>query len=96
MASKIIDLALQSIKGKITIRNIQALIVLLTWSMSRDRHALDPNFLLSGTLLNTSVQIGLHTPLFSQEYSRDKLDLTMAEFNTRVLLWAYSVMTYQR
>ena len=96
MASKVIDLALLSMKSRVTIRSIQALLILLTWVLSREAGELDPTFLLNGTLLHMSVQLGLHTPVFSQEFSKDRLELTAEELNKRAELWARCVLTYQR
>ena len=96
MASKVVDLALLSMKSRITIRSIQALLLLLTWTLSRETGELDPTFLLNGTLLHMSIQLGLHAPIFSQEFSKDKLDLTPEEIQARASLWAHCVLTYQR
>ena len=96
MASKVIDLALLAMRSRVTIRSIQALLLLLTWTLPRETGELDPTFLLNGTLLHMSVQLGLHAPIFSQEFSKDRLDLTAEELSARGSLWARCVLTYQR
>ena len=96
MASKVVDLALLAMRARVSIRSIQALLLLLTWTLARETGELDPTFLLNGTLLHMSIQLGLHAPLFSQEFSKDRLDLTTEELSARASLWARCVLTYQR
>jgi hypothetical protein len=95
LPSRIIDLIL-STKTKISIRSVQALLLTLTWPFPRATKALEPTFLLNGTLLHMCMHMGLHTPTFSQEFSKDKLDLSPEEINSRATLWANCVLTYQR
>lgn len=96
MSSKVIDLVLLSLKARVTIRSVQAVLLLLTWPFPKAGGSLDHTFLLNGTMLHMAMQLGLHTPISSQEFSREKLDLTPEDVNSRAVLWAYCVLSYQR
>jgi hypothetical protein len=87
---------LLSIRRRFTIRTVQAMLLLLTWPFPKEGGSQEYTFLLNGTMLHMAMQLGLHTPIFSQDFTNEKLDLTPKDLNDRAVLWAYCVTSYQR
>lgn len=99
-APKITTLSLMSLRtGKnrpVFYYNIQALLLVLTWPFPTPSLGKDTTFPLSGALLHMAMQIGLHIPSSSQDFSRTKLHLTDADLAKRAELWAHCMIVYQR
>ena len=91
------QLALQSIMVRTKpIERIKGLILLLNWPFPSGAFYRDPSFLLGGTLLHMAMQCGLHTPTFSEDFSKTYLQLPEPEPLRRAEIWAYVVITYQK
>ncbi|KAF2494481.1 hypothetical protein BU16DRAFT_487600 [Lophium mytilinum] len=97
LALPVTQLAVQSIivRSK-PIERMKALMLLLNWPFPSGPFYRDPSFLLGGTLIQMAMQCGLHTPTFSQEFSKKCLKLPEQEPVRRAEMWVYIVSTYQR
>lgn len=97
LALPVTRLALQSmIVRSNLIERIKGLILLLNWPFPTSPFYRDPSFLLSGTLLHMAMQCGLHTPAFSQDFSKPYRKVPEQEPVRRAELWIYVVIMYQR
>jgi hypothetical protein len=99
LAPKIINLAcisLQYTAKQSTLPIIKAFVLLLTWPFPRGTHETETTFPFAGTLIHMALQIGLHIPAASQDFSRVKVKLTQEDITNRCELWAYCVLAYQR
>lgn len=96
LALPVTQLALQSITTRNNpIERIKGLILLLNWPFPSSAFYRDPSFLLAGILLHMSMQCGLNTPTYSQDFSKSYSKVTEQEHLRRAELWAYVVITYQ-
>lgn len=97
LGEKVLNLALMSLR-QVTIPTIKGLLLILTWPFPKSAHGTpgDATFVISGSLLHMAMQIGLHIPTSSQDFSRVKIHLTEAEIVKRAELWGYCIVTYQR
>ncbi len=93
---KVLDFALSALSSEASVQNIQALLILLTWPFPKTHHHADITSQLNGAMLHMAMQMGLHIPLSSHEYSRVKLQLTSADIDKRTELWAHVIVLYQR
>jgi len=89
------NLALLSLGQHATLHNVQGLLLLLKWPFPKTHANTDLTFPLSGAVLHMAMQIGLHFPLSSQEFSKVRLRLSEAEVKKRTETWAYCVLVYQ-
>ena len=98
IGDKVLDLALMSLRQP-TIPTIKGMMLLLTWPLPKSANGTTPGdvtFVICGSLLHMAMQIGLHIPTSSQDFSRVKIHLTEAEIAKRAELWGYCIVTYQR
>lgn len=98
IGEKVLNLALMSLRHP-TIPTIKGLLLILTWPFPKSANggpAGDVTFVICGSLLHMAMQIGLHIPTSSQDFSRVKIHLTEAEIAKRAELWGYCIVTYQR
>ncbi|KAL8965534.1 MAG: hypothetical protein Q9183_003802 [Haloplaca sp. 2 TL-2023] len=75
---------------------VKALCILCTWPLPISTTSLDPTFMLAGTMMQISLQIGLHRPSFSQDFSRYKVQYREEELGDRVKTWVACNMVSQR
>ncbi|KAE8151098.1 hypothetical protein BDV25DRAFT_100090 [Aspergillus avenaceus] len=98
LARGIADMALLSpVSSSAPWHTIQGLLLILTWPMPRDNTKTDLIFPLSGMLLHTAMQNGLHFPMSSHEFTKIKIPApSEEELIQRSELWARCVIVYQR
>jgi hypothetical protein len=75
---------------------VKALCLLCTWPFSTSSTSTDPTFMLCGAMMHIALQIGLHRPSHSQDFSKFKLDLRETEVADRVKTWATCNIVAQR
>lgn len=95
VGDKILNLALISLRYP-SVATIKGLLLVMTWPLPRAVGSTDVTYAISGSLLHMAIQIGLHIPTSSQDFSRVKVNLTDFEIAKRAELWGYCVLTYQR
>ncbi|KAF2423645.1 hypothetical protein EJ08DRAFT_441801 [Tothia fuscella] len=95
VGDKILNLALMSLRYP-SVATIKGLLLVMTWPLPRAIGTTDVTYAISGSLLHIAIQIGLHIPTSSQDFSRVKINLSDSEIAKRAELWGYCVLTYQR
>lgn len=75
---------------------VKALCILCTWPLPIDSTSSDPTFMLSGLMMQIAMQIGLHRPSHSQDFTKFKVELMNEELRDRVRTWASCNATAQR
>jgi hypothetical protein len=95
VGEKILNLALMTLRYP-NVYTIKGLLLVMTWPLPRAAGTTDVTYAISGSLLHMAIQIGLHIPTSSQDFSRVKVNLTEAEIRKRAELWGFCVLTYQR
>jgi Fungal specific transcription factor domain len=75
---------------------VKALCLLCTWPFSTSSTSTDPTFMLCGAMMHIALQIGLHRPSHSQDFSKFKIDLRETEVADRVKTWATCNIVAQR
>jgi hypothetical protein len=95
LGDKILNLALMSLRHP-SVSTIKGLLLVMTWPLPRAAGSTDVTYAISGSLLHMAIQIGLHIPTSSQDFSRVKVNLSDYEIAKRAELWGYCVLTYQR
>jgi Fungal specific transcription factor domain len=96
IGEKVLNLSLMSMR-QATLPTIKGFLLLLTWPMpKRTVGGAEVTYAMSGSLIHMAMQIGLHIPTSSQDFSRVKVDLTEVEIAKRAELWGYCIVTYQR
>ncbi|KPI37047.1 uncharacterized protein AB675_3638 [Cyphellophora attinorum] len=56
----------------------------------------DPTFMLCGLMMQTALQIGLHRPSHSQDFSKFRVELREVELQDRVVVWSVCNIVAQR
>jgi hypothetical protein len=79
-----------------SIPNIKGLLLVLTWPWPKSSGSHDTTYAISGSVLHMALQIGLHIPTSSQDFSRVKVNLTETQIVRRAELWGYCIVTYQK
>ncbi|ORY10782.1 hypothetical protein BCR34DRAFT_485124 [Clohesyomyces aquaticus] len=93
----VIRLASQSITTRNNpIERIKGFLLLLSWPFPSSASFRDPSFVLAGMLLHTSMQCGLNTPAFSQDFSKSYSKIPEQDLIRRAEVWAHVVITYQQ
>ncbi|KAL6714160.1 hypothetical protein ACLMJK_008654 [Lecanora helva] len=75
---------------------VKALCILCTWPLPIDSTSSDPTFMLSGLMMQIAMQIGLHRPSHTQDFTKFKVELMEEELRDRVRTWAACNATAQR
>ena len=75
---------------------VKALCILCTWPLPIDSTSSDPTFMLSGLMMQIAMQIGLHRPSHTQDFTKFKVELMDEELKDRVRTWAACNATAQR
>ena len=75
---------------------VKALCILCTWPLPIDSSSSDPTFMLSGLMMQIAMQIGLHRPSHTQDFTKFKVELMDVELRDRVRTWAACNATAQR
>ena len=97
LPSKIQVMALMSLNvPQTTLAIVQGMLLLLQWPFPKVGHGHDQSFPLSAAVLHMAMQIGLHLPVASQEFSKQRVRLTEEELRIRAETWGYCTLIYQR
>ena len=75
---------------------VKALCLLCTWPFPVSSTSLDPTFMLCGLAMGISMQLGLHRPSHTQDFSKIKTELREEELRDRVRTWAAANCVAQR
>jgi len=75
---------------------VKAFCTLCTWPLPVSSSSSDPTLLLSGIMMKTAHQIGLHKPSYAQDFSRFKVEFKDEERRDRVTTWAAVNIVAQR
>ncbi|KAL3422990.1 Zn(II)2Cys6 transcriptional activator [Phlyctema vagabunda] len=67
---------------------VQALCLFCTWPIPTSNSLNDPVFMLTGLMMQTALQQGLHQPHNAQDFMRQKVELGEAVIQDRVTTWA--------
>ena len=89
-------MALLSLNTQVTLPIIHGMLLLLHWPFPKASHGHDLTFPLSAALLHMAMQMGLHLPVASQEFSKVRVKLTEDELKIRAETWGYCTLIYQR
>jgi hypothetical protein len=95
LGERVLTLALLSLRSP-SITTVKGLLLLLTWPLPKTQNGHDTTYAISGSVIHMAMQIGLHIPTSSQDFSRVKVDLTETQIIKRAELWGYCIVTYQR
>lgn len=97
LSCRVRDLALTSLgTGQPSLPDIKGTLLILTWPGPVDSKSVETSFSLTGLLIHSAMQIGLHMPSASQDFSRVPMKLTDRDITKRYQIWAYCVLTYHR
>jgi Fungal specific transcription factor domain len=94
LGERVLVLSLLSLRAP-SIPVIKGLLLVLTWPLKNSASA-DATYAISGSVLHMAMQLGLHIPTSSQDFSRVKVNLTDNQIIKRAELWGYCIVTYQR
>lgn len=75
---------------------VKALILLCAWPMPTSSTSTDPTFMLCGLMMQIALQIGLHRPSHSQDFSKFRVELREVELQDRVVVWSVCNIVAQR
>ena len=75
---------------------VKALCILCTWPLPIGSTSSDPTFMLSGLMMQIALQLGLHRPSHTQDFTKFKVELMEEEMRDRVQTWAAANATAQR
>ena len=75
---------------------VKALCLLCTWPLPISSTSTDPTFMLAGLMMQIAMQIGLHRPSHSQDFTKFKVELMEEELRDRVRTWAACNAVAQR
>lgn len=88
LAKPLGDLIWDSIRNQPNHHVVKALCLLCTWPLPAERTVTDPTFILSGTMMQIAMQIGLHQPTHPQDFSRTNVRLQQEDIHDRLRTWA--------
>jgi hypothetical protein len=81
---------------QITVPSIQGMLLLLHWPFPKVNSGHDMSYALSAAVLHMAMQIGLHVPVASQEFSKQRLRLTEDDLRIRAETWGHCTLVYQK
>lgn len=97
VSPRVRDLALTTLgTGQPSLPDIKGTLLILAWPGPVDSKSVETSFRLTGLLIHSAVQIGLHMPSASQDFSRVPIKLTDRDVKKRYQIWAYCVLIYHR
>ena len=79
-----------------TLPHVKGLLIMLTWAYPTQSSRRAATHAFAGSLVHIGMQLGLHIPASSQDFSRTPLELSEYDISRREGLWAYCIVTYQR
>jgi hypothetical protein len=95
LGERVLNLSLLSLRNP-SIPNIKGLLLVMTWPLPKSSTGIDATYAISGSIIHMAMQIGLHIPTSSQDFSKVKVNLTETQIVKRAELWGYCIVTYQR
>jgi len=97
LAAKITERAYASLNPiHASLCTVKGLLLLLNWPFPSSSLGQDIHFSLCGGMLHMAMQIGLHVPLSSQDFTRVRIRLKDEDIKDRAELWAHCVLVYER
>ncbi|KAL2814543.1 hypothetical protein BDW59DRAFT_154346 [Aspergillus cavernicola] len=75
---------------------VKALCVLCSWPFPTSSTSTDPTFMLCGMMIQVAMQLGLHRPSHTQDFSKYKMELIEEELRDKVRTWAICNIVAQR
>jgi len=75
---------------------VKALCLLCTWPFPTSSTSTDPTFMLCGTMMQIAMQLGLHRPSHTQDFSKFRVELIESELRDKVRTWAVCNIVAQR
>lgn len=75
---------------------VKALCLLCSWPFPTSSTSTDPTFMLCGMMLQVAMQLGLHRPSHSQDFSKFRVELIEEELRDKVQTWAICNIVAQR
>lgn len=75
---------------------VKALCLLCSWPFPTSSTSTDPTFMLCGMMIQVAMQLGLHRPSHSQDFSKFRVELMEDELKDKVRTWAICNIVAQR
>jgi len=75
---------------------VKALCLLCTWPFPTSSTSTDPTFMLCGMMMQVAMQLGLHRPSHTQDFSKFRVELIEEELRDKVRTWAICNIVAQR
>ncbi|KAJ5287681.1 hypothetical protein N7478_003367 [Penicillium angulare] len=75
---------------------VKALGLLCSWPFPTSSTSTDPTFMLCGMMIQVAMQLGLHRPSHSQDFSKFRVELIEEELKDKVRTWAICNIVGQR
>ncbi|KAK1148951.1 hypothetical protein N8T08_007626 [Aspergillus melleus] len=75
---------------------VKALCLLCTWPFPTSSTSNDPTFMLCGMMMQVAMQLGLHRPSHTQDFSKFRVELIEEELRDKVRTWAICNVVAQR
>ncbi|KAJ5684365.1 uncharacterized protein N7477_000710 [Penicillium maclennaniae] len=75
---------------------VKALCLLCSWPFPTSSTSTDPTFMLCGMMVQVAMQLGLHRPSHSQDFSKFRVELIEEELRDKVRTWAICNIVAQR
>jgi hypothetical protein len=76
--------------------DVKALCLLCTWPFPLSSSSSDPTFMLSGTMMHLAMQMGLHRPRQTQDFSKSIVHIPLDELYDRAVTWNACRIVAQR
>ncbi|PLB34319.1 putative C6 transcription factor (Leu3) [Aspergillus candidus] len=75
---------------------VKALCLLCSWPFPTSSTSTDPTFMLCGMMMQVAMQLGLHRPSHTQDFSKFRVELIEEELRDKVQTWAMCNVVAQR
>ncbi|KAJ5163216.1 uncharacterized protein N7500_005046 [Penicillium coprophilum] len=75
---------------------VKALALLCSWPFPTSSTSTDPTFMLCGMMVQVAMQLGLHRPSHTQDFSKFRVELIEDELKDKVRTWAICNIVAQR
>ncbi|KAI9369132.1 hypothetical protein BJX61DRAFT_520913 [Aspergillus egyptiacus] len=75
---------------------VKALCLLCSWPFPTSSTSTDPTFMLCGLMIQVAMQLGLHRPSHTQDFSKYRVELIEEELRDKVRTWAICNIVAQR
>ncbi|EPS30349.1 hypothetical protein POX_b02641 [Penicillium oxalicum] len=75
---------------------VKALCLLCSWPFPTSSTSTDPTFMLCGMMVQVAMQLGLHRPSHTQDFSKFRVELIEEELRDKVQTWAICNIVAQR